>query len=237
MVTGLCFYIPSAFLAVVLPVWAVILVARKRRRAAALAVYLALPPLAFVLLVENRLFSEPPTVASGYLRLVHWNVGGIEPPGGNGCAARPACARAVRSLRSAQRALGRGISVRSLGPEYQPLVFGNLAVVGAGNVQRTAGCSERSGESPVGHVGERGDRAALLVVDLPSRIDFARDPLLQEVNGLIERDRPDLVVGDFNAPRRSRGLCELPPDYRHAYNVVGSGFGYTWPVPRPIVCP
>ncbi|HEX4608420.1 MAG TPA: endonuclease/exonuclease/phosphatase family protein [Urbifossiella sp.] len=74
----------------------------------------------------------------------------------------------------------------------------------------------------------------LLVVDLPSEIWIARDPLLCEVNALIEGHRPDLVVGDFNAPRRSRGLAALPAGYQHAYHTAGGGWGYTWPVPVPV---
>lgn len=45
---------------------------------------------------------------------------------------------------------------------------------------------------------------------------------------------PFWVVGDFNAPRRSRALCELPAGYRHAYDTAGTGCGYTWPVPIPM---
>ena len=79
----------------------------------------------------------------------------------------------------------------------------------------------------------KGQAVQLLVVDLPSAIHIHRDPLLREINKLIEQHRPDLVVGDFNAPRRSRALCELPGGYRHAYDTAGSGCGYTWPVPVP----
>ncbi len=50
----------------------------------------------------------------------------------------------------------------------------------------------------------------------------------------MERYRPDLIVGDFNAPRRSRALSELPTGYGHAYDTSGSGFSYTWPVPVPM---
>ena len=45
---------------------------------------------------------------------------------------------------------------------------------------------------------------------------------------------PDLVVGDFNAPRRSRALSPLPSGFVHAYEAVGSGWSYTWPVLCPL---
>jgi hypothetical protein len=123
----------------------------------------------------------------------------------------------------------------ALGAGYESRQFGNLAVVGAGSV-RAGGWLLNSGSAKVQSVTWRRaeDRATLFVVDLPSGIHIARDPLLREVNGLIERFRPDLVVGDFNAPRRSWALSALPSGYGHAYDVVGSGFGYTWPVPAPV---
>ena len=74
---------------------------------------------------------------------------------------------------------------------------------------------------------QAGRSVTVLVVDLPSELHIHRDPLLREVNELIDRHRPDLVVGDFNAPRRSWALSDLPAGYQHAYDTVGSGWGYT----------
>jgi len=45
--------------------------------------------------------------------------------------------------------------------------------------------------------------------------------------------RPDLVAGDFNAPRRSRAISPLPAGFAHAYDLAGCGWSYTWPV----ICP
>jgi len=61
-----------------------------------------------------------------------------------------------------------------------------------------------------------------------------RDPLLRRMRALMESERPDLVAGDFNAPRRSRALWPLPPGYSHAYLAAGRGWSYTWPVPCPL---
>src|SRR5262249_21619073 len=69
---------------------------------------------------------------------------------------------------------------------------------------------------------------------LPSSLAIERAPLLARVRGLIEEGRPDLVVGDFNAPRRSLGLSELPDGYAHAYDAAGTGWSYSWPVPIPL---
>jgi len=75
----------------------------------------------------------------------------------------------------------------------------------------------------------------LMVVDLPSELSVPRDPLLQKINRLIEEHQPDLVIGDFNAPRRSRAFSQLPAGYRHAFESAGQGCGYTWPILVPML--
>lgn len=74
----------------------------------------------------------------------------------------------------------------------------------------------------------------VMVVDLPSSILVPRDSNLRMVLRTIRGHKPDIVVGDFNAPRDSNALRELPPGYAHAYDLVGEGWGYTWPVPAPL---
>ena len=64
---------------------------------------------------------------------------------------------------------------------------------------------------------------------------MARDPNLREIVAWIERRQPDVVVGDFNAPRRSRALQPAPEGYAHAYESSGSGWSYTWPSLLPVL--
>jgi len=231
--TGLCFYIPSAPLAGALVGFGGLLAARGRRRAAVLAAGLALAPLG-VVVVENRGGGPQPRAAGKTLRLVHWNVGGA--------LDRPAVRAALVDRRADFYALsevGAGRSVEplraALGPDYQARVFGNMAVVGRGAVQ-TRGWLLGRGRTRVQGVewSCAGQTFSVLVVDLPSNPLIPRAPMLDAVVNLIARDRPDLVVGDFNAPRRSRALDRLPAGYRHAYDSSGSGWGYTWPVPVPV---
>jgi endonuclease/exonuclease/phosphatase (EEP) superfamily protein YafD len=74
----------------------------------------------------------------------------------------------------------------------------------------------------------------ILAVDIVSSPRVARDPQLRRLVEWIGRERPDLVVGDFNAPRNSLALTHLPAGYRHAYEAAGSGWSATWPSFLPL---
>jgi vancomycin resistance protein VanJ len=231
--SGLCFYVPSPFLAVVLMAAVLFFLAVGRRRSALLAFVLVVPPLGVVLCVENQLVrseSAPP----GPLRMVHWNVGRT--------LHRPGVRAFLADRRADLYVLSEIPDVQSveqfcddLGGNYRAEVFSNLAVVGRGRVVLLGRLMDRDGaRAQVVGWEYDGHSLLLLVADLPSDIRVPRDPLLRELNEHIRRHGPDLVVGDLNAPRRSRALGELPPGYQHAYDSVGSGVGYTWPVPLPI---
>jgi endonuclease/exonuclease/phosphatase family metal-dependent hydrolase len=51
---------------------------------------------------------------------------------------------------------------------------------------------------------------------------------------LAEQHEADVILGDLNAPRRSRALTPPPPGFVHAYDAAGSGWSATWPVPLPL---
>jgi vancomycin resistance protein VanJ len=228
--TGLCFYIPSVFLAVVLLGCVVAYLASRRWRAARIAVCLLLPPLSVVLFVESHVFTNRVATEPGPLRLVH---GVLDSPGARDELLAQRADLYVLSEVNDTRSVE--VFREALGTNYESRVFANLAVIGAGSVQADGWLLERDRAKIQSVTWQQGEsRAALFVVDLPSGVHVARDPLLREVNELIERHRPDLVVGDFNAPRRSRALSSLPAGYKHAFDRVGSGFGYTWPVPVPM---
>jgi len=74
----------------------------------------------------------------------------------------------------------------------------------------------------------------ILAVDIVSTPRVARDPQLRRVLQWIEREQPDLVVGDLNAPRGSLALSRLPRGYRHAYDAAGGGWSATWPSFLPL---
>ncbi|MDR3633846.1 MAG: hypothetical protein P4L84_08415 [Isosphaeraceae bacterium] len=233
-VTGLCFYIPSFFLATAFLGFCVVYALCKRWRRCLLAVALFVPPCAFVAFVENR-FSRPEIAARpDALSLVHWNVGGK--------LRRNGTRRVLLSHRADAYVLSE-IDDRAtvqefrdaLGGPYQALEFGNMAVVAKGAVRSRGWLLNHHGAKAHSVIWEfAGHSLTLCVVDLPSNVLIPRAPLLREVVGLIVRERPDLVIGDFNAPRRSRALAALPLGYQHAYDTAGCGLSYTWPVPFPL---
>lgn len=232
-ITGVCFYIPSVVVAAVLVAIAFMYAATGRRRAALLAAGGALPVVAFVGLIENRA-EYIPADGTGRFRVVHWNTAGR--PARSGVGEHLLAERAdLYVLTDAVNAAHVGVLRDQLGAEYRAATFANLAVVGRGNLRADGWLVDRDGfEVQAVTWAPDGCPITLFVLDLPSSVWVARNPLLREVNALIERHRPDLIVGDFNAPRRSRALTELPAGYAHAYYTAGGGWGATWPVPVPI---
>jgi len=230
--TGMCFYIPSAVMAAVLLCLTVGTFLTRHRRVTICTAGLALGPLYFLLLVENRFFDKYPEVTAE-LRLAHWNVGGKLAAGSRDVLLAH---RADVYVLSEAGARPRLEALRSaLGEGYKVWRRGDLAVIAEGNLESTEWLLDRPGAKACLVAWGRGERTvSLLIIDLPANISLHRDPLLRDVNRLIERHKPDLVVGDFNAPRRSRALSDLPAGYRHAYDTAGSGWSYTWPAPVPM---
>ena len=231
--TGLCFYVPSAILVIVLVAGAVMSAFGRRKWTTLFAIACALPPLAVVALIENHV-DRAPAGAIGELRVVHWNTGGR--PGRPGIVEFLVAERAdLYVLTDVPSAAHLGVFRDQLGSGYQSASFANLAVVGRGEIRADGWLIERDGfEVQAVTWVPSGRPIHLFVIDLPSDIRVARDPLLREVNALIVRDQPDFVVGDFNAPRRSQALTDLPAGYSHAYHTAGGGWGSTWPVPIPV---
>lgn len=233
-VTGLCFYLPSVVMAVVaLALFGLVAIARRPALCLFAAVF-ALPPVLVVVLIENRFGSgsgEDPCD----LRLVHWNTGGrpARPGVGEHLIAERADMYVLSEVPNASHV---AVLRDQLGAGYNAATFDNLAVVGRGDVRADGWLVNRDEFEVQAVTWTPPDRAPvrLLVCDLPSDVRVARHPLLREVNELIEQHRPDLIVGDFNAPRRSWSLTHLPDGYRHAYDACGDGWGATWPVPVPL---
>jgi vancomycin resistance protein VanJ len=234
--TGILFYIPSPLVLVVCLVggyfaW------RARRRKIAMAMTIgALASAVFVFGVENQFrFDRKPVPSTETVRLLHWNVF-YGHAGWDGL---------MYEIRQA----GPDICVlsevpnwaelpkmsRYLGDDYTAIRFGHMAVVARGSLEDGHWFRRKNGLRAFGLVW-KSDRGSfrVLVVDLDSNIIMAREPRLLAMTKIMVDWDADIVVGDFNAPRRSRALSPLPSGFVHAYDAVGSGWSYTWPVPCPL---
>jgi len=73
--------------------------------------------------------------------------------------------------------------------------------------------------------------------DLVSRPNLQRnEPLRRLADWVAARtnQEPVVMVGDFNTPHDSVAFHPLRQRMRHAYEVRGRGWPYTWPVPFPV---
>ncbi|MBN1342417.1 MAG: hypothetical protein JXQ73_07040 [Phycisphaerae bacterium] len=235
-VTGLLFYIPS-------PVMVVILVAsggslwRMRGRAAGgVLLALAVVPACFVVFVENQWTAHSSPAGDGrVVRVVHWNIF-------RGHAGFDRIESVVRSHPADLYVLSElpddfdvDSLARRMGFEEPALHASNMALFGRGHLS-DGGWLHKDRALKVYAATWRYEGVCLKVfaIDMASALEVARDPQLRRVTSLMAEHRPDVVVGDFNAPRRSRALCPLPSGYTHAYEAAGRGWSYTWPMPCPV---
>jgi vancomycin resistance protein VanJ len=239
--TGVCFYLPSPEVAGLgLLVFAILLRLRSRRLAA-LSLVLALPPIVLTLAFENTLRRPGAIRPRGaraqpvVVRLVHWNVArgrlGWE-DALRDLRARPAD---VYVLSEAPPNRDWSREAKAWGADWQAVSAHEGVVLARGRLspgllRATRGSWAWPVEWTDGSIALR-----LLVVDLTPRLSVARRPLLDWIADQVSRLRPDVIVGDFNTPRRAYGLSPLSPGYRHAYDLAGSGWSYTWPVPLPLI--
>ena len=234
-ITGLCFYLPAPLLMIALAIAAVLLWRRRRRRLGIASMVAALLATAVTLGVENRWGKAPPAaVEANELTVVHWNIfrgflgwDRIQ----HELAARTADVFVLAELPEVIRT----DRVAVLGEGFSMIRDGLLGVACRGFIEHR---TERpSSDLRLIHAAcqVREDELTVLAVDLPSGLHYARRPMIEEVLHWMHHYRPDVVVGDFNAPRRSIGLSPLPEGYSHAYHRVGHGWSYTWPVPLPML--
>ncbi len=233
--TGLCFYLPTPIVFVGLSVagsWQWI-VGEKRQSKISFA--LAFVPALFLLVENARLFWTPTPAATATYTLVHWNVASGR-LGWNRILPRLLEQRAdIYVLSERPQTVELGSVASAFGDAYQSQRFASMLVIAKGRITEGKWLI-RSDHARIYSFRwqYRGDSLRIFAVDLISDILVARDPLLRRVNELADEYRPDLIVGDFNAPRRSFRLTNMAAGYRHAYDVCGHGFGYTWPVPLPV---
>jgi len=230
----LAFYLPSAAVVAALAGLALLRIAYGHRREAAVLGLLALAPLAWVVAVENRWAPAVAAIpAPAGLRLVHWNV--RHGWGWARLAPDAIAARADLYVFSEPPYSARERDVaRARGFTGATMHLGEMALVARGTLGKPEWLSHDALQAVL--VPWRVDGATwnLLLVDLLSDVRIRRDPLLHRLRLLAEQGKADVILGDLNAPRRSRALTPPPPGFVHAYEAGGSGWSATWPVPLPL---
>ncbi len=234
--TALLFYLPSLAVAGLVALGALIAAARGARWRALVCLLAALPPALVGLLVENRWGAGPvEQPREQRARVVGWNVAGF----------RFGAERIATTLREADadlvllsEAAGRGprdLEAR-FAATHRRQSIGSLTLLARGDLAPAeALVADRELQIVRVEWRFRGERLLVLGANLISSPLVPRDPLLRRLTETLARERPDLLLGDLNAPRRSRALARLPAGYRHAYDLVGHGWSATWPAPLPLL--
>jgi endonuclease/exonuclease/phosphatase family metal-dependent hydrolase len=82
-----------------------------------------------------------------------------------------------------------------------------------------------------------GHRVALLHIDVAGKLRLSRREAIRKITdrALQPRDRPLIVLGDFNVPVDSVHLDELRKTHRNAFQTAGEGSIDTWPSFLPVL--
>lgn len=234
-ITALCFFVPSLFYAAVLLVAACLAWLCTCRRIALASVILCLAPALSVLLVENRWHHPSATADPAHrLRLVHWNVGGASG------RTKPILERLkphnadIYVLSEVYRKHAMDEIAAGLGKDYSVCQVRRMGIISRGQAKLVMAKERIKGRGYFVEWASRAGQMMLFAVDLPSRPPYYRGRWLWEVRERVYAIKPDIVVGDFNASRRTRALTSLPPGYVHAYNEAGAGWSATWPNHFPL---
>lgn len=232
--TAWLFYVPSLLWAAALALVAAL--RRWRGEPAVASVLAALAPLAVGLALEHR-WGEPPRSENrphrAVFTLIHWNISGGWREADRQLATVVGHDPDLLVLSEANERAAAPYDAALDGFEVRTL--GGLTIAARGSV--SAEWLDRRRELQTVLARCRVDRSELsiLAVNLTSAVTVPRAPLLDQVLARIRERSPDLVVGDFNAPRRSRAFGRLPAGWHHGYEVAGRGWSATWPQPLPLL--
>ena len=234
-ITGVFLLIPSLSIAAMLLATALLARVCTCRKIALAALVLSLFPAVSGLFVENQwVRPKPQGDAEHRLRLVHWNVGEnasgwkatlerLEAQKPDVCVLSEICSRA-----------DVGSIAAGLGSDFRVYHVRNLAVVARGPVGLVMPDERVSSRAYFVDWQSAHGTVRLLVCDIPSHPIYYHAGWLAKVRERVHKHLPDLVVGDFNATRRTSALSRLPEGYAHAYYAAGKGWSCTWPDPFPL---
>ncbi|OGH60564.1 MAG: hypothetical protein A3G34_10550 [Candidatus Lindowbacteria bacterium RIFCSPLOWO2_12_FULL_62_27] len=233
-ILALFFYIPTPVVFIANTVAAFLFYRRRLLWSALLPIVFAVASLVVVVGLENRWSTPPREEVRKPLRLVHWNVYW-------GRLGWPAISDQLREesadivvLNETPNEFASEDLARALG--QATIAQGGSIVIAVRGEILNKGWLIEAGDIRIFSADCVIDSTPLkmFAVDIAAPIKNVRDPVLRILVDAMKEHNPDLVVGDFNSPRRSRALDPLPTPYQHAYDAVGGGWSYTWPMPIPV---
>jgi hypothetical protein len=192
------------------------------------------------LLVENRFGSGADVDASG-LKILNWNAsqfGGVVSEGtGTWIAQQQPDIAIVSGAHSA--AVDRDVRAW-LEPNGRAFRMGRFMILTKVPMVEV-GWVVAADQMRIAYILIRTDAAqrplVLYLVDLPSDPQLSRAQIAATARRHIEQSSapaPDIVLGDFNMTRDSASLRALFPRLQHAFDLVGHGYGATFPRDRPL---
>lgn len=231
--TALLFYIPSPVVLSFLLLMSLVFLKKRIKLYLSLSIVMCFFPLASILLFENQWWKSRQD-DNHAVKLVHWNIHSGKSDLDAVMRILQSQAADIYAITEPPMQLHKFISIFSQG--YDVASTQHLLLAVKGKIQKKIWLYNKNGFR-IWYFKIRTEERnlTLFLVDLASRINLARDPYLQKLNKFIRQYKPNLVVGDFNAPRLSGALQNLPNHYTHAYYLAGSGWSYTWPVPLPVL--
>jgi len=113
-----------------------------------------------------------------------------------------------------------------------------FALLARGEIERTAVHALGGGSTCVeAEVDFDGATLTAVVVDIKSNPLRSRREAFTNLIALLNdlRDRPVVLMGDFNTPPESVYFDALRARHSNVFETRGSGFSTTWPVPVPVL--
>lgn len=231
---SLLFYLPAPL--VLLGLGLAVFLLRNRRRLALGVAALAILPLAATVAEQQWRAPTPQPLAGPELNLLHWNV----------CRGYGGWERIAREIASGNPDLvilsevmseADGEELARLLPELPHRQYGFPMLV-----------LSRFPLDPITELESRGgvriyelalhrdaETWRFFALDIAGQPTYPREPAILDLEARLHERRPDFLAGDFNTPRQSRLLSPLAPGYRHAYDLAGRGWSYTWPTFLPVL--
>lgn len=228
-------YLPGLPLALLAGGW---LLARRTaaRPLRALALMLCALTLADLLVFEARLRPPGPEHPDD-LAVVHWNIGRGRAGTDRILATLRADAPDLLLLSELPRDAGfTGRVAQATGLTHVRVLQGLLLASRSPIHIREGRVDLRNARGWVADVEQGAARLRILLVDVQSRPDLDRRAMADDVAAWVAAQpagQPLLVVGDLNTPRRGESLAPLRGRLRHAYDVAGRGWPFSWPLPFP----